>query len=72
MAQSSLGIVYKNGKGVIKDIVTGHISFNIANSNGNRDGKLLLEDVTPEMTCSQIKEAQRLARECMKKNYKGC
>jgi len=24
------------------------------------------------MTSSQIEEAQRLARECIKKNYKGC
>jgi len=28
--------------------------------------------VAKEMTPSQIQEAQRLARECVRKNYKGC
>ena len=27
---------------------------------------------TKNMTPSQIEEAERLARECVKKNYKGC
>jgi len=34
--------------------------------------KGLLESLNKEMTLSQIEEAQRLARECVKKNYKGC
>ena len=44
----------------------------IASSNGFDNSKGLLETLNKEMPPSQIEEAQRLARECIKKNYKGC
>ena len=44
----------------------------IASSNGFDNSKGLLETLNKEMTPSQIEEAQRLARECVKKNLKGC
>ena len=46
---------------------------NIANLNGNEGGKIIMEHLLEQgMTHHQIQEAQRLARECVKKNYKGC
>ncbi len=46
----------------------------IASSNGyeSKNAKRLLESLNKEMTPSQIEKAQDLARECVKKNYKGC
>ncbi len=44
----------------------------IASSNGFDNSKGMLEALNKEMTPSQIQEAQGLARECLKKNYKGC
>ena len=44
----------------------------IASSNGFENSKGLLEALNKEMTPSQIQEAQRLAGECVKKEYKGC
>ena len=44
----------------------------IASSNGFENAKGLLEALDKEMTPSQIEEAEKLARECVKKNYKGC
>ena len=44
----------------------------IASSNGFENSKGLLEALSKEMTPSQIQEAQRLAGECVKKEYKGC
>ena len=44
----------------------------IASSNGFENAKGLLEALDNEMTPSQIEEAEKLARECVKKNYKGC
>ena len=71
-AQGNLGVMYVFGKGVTKDFVYAHMWGNIALMNGNERGALLRDDFAEKMTSSQIEEAQRLARECVKKNYKGC
>jgi hypothetical protein len=52
--------------------------FNIAalNENGEEaireDASSRRETIESEMTPAQIAEAQNLARECVRKNYKGC
>ena len=71
-AQYNLGVMYALGEGVIKDYVYAHMWGNIASMNGNDKGETLRGYVAEKMTSSQIEEAQRLARECVKKNYKGC
>ena len=71
-AQYNLGVMYALGEGVIKDYVYAHMWGNIASMNGNDKGETLRGYVAEKMTSSQIEEAQRLARECIKKNYKGC
>ena len=71
-AQGNLGVMYAFGNGIIKDYVYAHMWGNIASMNGNELGALLRDDFAEKMTSSQIEEAQRLARECVKKNYKGC
>ena len=71
-AQFNLGVMYAFGEGVIKDIVYAHMWFDIATANGDERGQELKEIFTEEMTPSQIEKAQDLARECVKKDYKGC
>ena len=71
-AQGNLGATYAFGLGVPKDYVYAHMWGNIASMNGNDLGTKLRDDFEEKMTSSQIEEAQRLARECVKKNYKGC
>ena len=71
-AQGNLGVMYVFGKGVTKDFVYAHMWGNIALMNGNERGASVRGRVAEKMTSSQIEEAQRLARECVKKNYKGC
>ena len=71
-AQGNLGVMYVFGKGVTKDFVYAHMWGNIALMNGNERGELVRGHVAEKMTSSQIEEAQLLARECIKKNYKGC
>ena len=71
-AQYNLGVMYALGEGVIKDYVYAHMWGNIASMNENDKGETLRGYVAEKMTSSQIEEAQRLARECVKKNYKGC
>ena len=72
-AQYNLGVMYGLGQGVIEDKVYAHMWGNILNSNGYEGGKKIMDYLLEQaMTPFQIQEAQRLARECVKKNYKGC
>ena len=60
------------GNGVQKDHVFAHMWADIALKNGNQRGKTIISIVEKEMTPSQIEIAQDLARECIRKKYKGC
>jgi len=44
----------------------------IGASNGNESGDGLRDAVPIKMTSSQIAKAQEIARECVRKKYKGC
>ena len=71
-AQNNLGLMYVLGYGVIQDDVYAHMWFNIATSSGNKDAVKNRDIIAERMTPSQIAEAQKLARECVSKKYKGC
>jgi TPR repeat protein len=71
-AQTSLGVMYALGTGVIEDIVLAHMWWNIAASQGHEGAKKNKDIIVKEMTASQIEEAQRLARQCVNNNHKGC
>jgi TPR repeat protein len=72
VAQTNLGKMLYQGQGVLQDYVLAHMWFNIAVSNGNENGGKVRDLVATQMTPSQIAEAQKLARECVRKKYKGC
>jgi TPR repeat protein len=61
-----------DGDGVPQDYVYAHMWGNIAASNGNENGAKLRDFVAERMTPPQLEKAQDLARECVRKNYKGC
>ena len=71
-AQYNLGVMYGNGTGVIQDNVYAHMWWNIAASSGDEDASKNRDIVAGWMTPSQLETAQRLARECVRKKYKGC
>ena len=54
------------------DYVYAHMWWNIAASQGNKDATENRDIVAERMTPYQIEKAQSLARQCEKKNYKGC
>jgi TPR repeat protein len=68
-AQRWLGLMYAMGKGVVQDSVRAYMRGGIAASNG---GDRLRDYVAKTMTPAQIAEAQKPARECVRKKYKGC
>ena len=71
-AQSNLGTMYGTGQGVPQDNVYAHMWFNLAAANGNEPASKNRDIVAKRMTTADISKAQSLARECLKKNYKGC
>jgi TPR repeat protein len=71
-AQGNLGGMYSFGKGVVKDYVYAHMWGNIAVSIGGKDKGKVRDLVEKKMTPAQIADAQTLARECVRKKYKGC
>ena len=71
-AQYSLGLMYGTGQGVIQDWVYAHMWGNLGASNGSESGGELRDLAAKEMTPADISTAQKLARECVRKKYKGC
>ena len=71
-AQYNLGGMYRNGRGVKLDNVYAHMWGHIAAFNGNESGRELRDIVAKRMTSADITVARKLARECVRKRYKGC
>lgn len=71
-AQAMLGSLYFLGEGVLKDDVAAYMWMNIAASLGNDEASTNRDLIAKEMTPNQVAEAQRLARECVSKEYRGC
>jgi hypothetical protein len=65
-------VMYATGMGILKDVIYAHMWGNIGASIGGKNGSKLRDLVAKEMTPSQIEKAQDLARECVRKKYKGC
>jgi TPR repeat protein len=70
-AQINLGAMYGDGDGVKKDMVYALMWANIAASLGD-ENIVLIEALEKKMTSADISATQKLTRECVAKNYKGC
>jgi TPR repeat protein len=72
-AQSNLGYMYDEGKGVLQDYVRAHMWVNIASISGkSKNASKNRDNIAKRMNSNQIETAQKLARECVHKKYKGC
>ena len=71
-AQAKLGYMYVNGEGVNKNYVRAYMWGRLSEINKNREGSELKRIMTIELNPAKIEEAERLVRECVKKDYKGC
>ena len=71
-AQNNLGVLYAQGNGVLQDYTYAHMWLNIAAASGDGDAAEARNTVQESMTPAQIEQAQALARECVKKEYKDC
>ena len=72
-AQGNLGVSYENGTGVVQDYRRAHMWFNLGAVSGKYEKAAKNRDkIAAKMTPAQIAEAQKLARECQARNFKGC
>jgi len=71
-AQYNLGVMYRNGHGVAQNFVQAHVWFNLAATKSDKDAVKERNNIAKKMTQQQIAEAQKLARECLARNYKNC
>ena len=72
-AQHNLGTMYYSGQGVLKNYVSAHMWFNLGSTSGKSKNASKNRDIIAKlMTPAQIAAAQKLARECIRKKYKGC
>ena len=60
--------MYKDGQGVVQDYVMAHMYFNLAGAGGHKRAIKNRGIVEKKMTPSQVAEAQKLAKEWMKKH----
>ena len=73
LAQFNLGVMYGTGRGVIQDNVYAHMWLNIAASSGKSENASKNRDVVAKrLAPARIEDAQKLARECVRKKYRGC
>ncbi len=63
-----LGVVYSSGRDSAVDLVQAHKWFNLAALRGNEEAKRYRLEVSAEMSKSEIAEAQRQAREWLRKH----
>ena len=73
-AQFDLGLIYANGRGVLKNSVLAHMWSNIAGANGNASARKLRDSLERDMTPAEISRATELARVCMTRtsDYQDC
>jgi TPR repeat protein len=78
-AQNFLGLMYLKAQGVPKDLVRAHMWSNLAAASG-KPGRMLTEDdlkqirdeLAKQMTPQQVADAQKMGKDCLANNYKGC
>jgi len=71
-AQDELGFMYAEGIGVQRDYIHAYMWWNISASQGNENASRKRDKIKKLMAPAMIENTQRLTRECVKKNYKGC
>ena len=76
LGQHNLAVMYVNGQGVPQDYIRAYMWWEIAASSGIKSiaaGAVSARDsASKRMAPAEIAEAKKLARECIRKKYKGC
>lgn len=71
-AQSGLADTHHDGEGVMQNYVKVHSWFNLSAVSGDEMAIENRDTVAERMTAQQIAKAQKLARDCQARQFKGC
>jgi len=71
-AQNNLGSMYSQGQGVVQDYVKAHSWYNLSAVSGHAIAIENRDRVAKLMTPQQVADAQKLARDCQARQFKGC
>jgi TPR repeat protein len=71
-AQGTLGLMYENGRGVVKNVVLAHMWFNLSASSGAAKSVTNRDRLAKQMTFQQLEQAQKMAGDCQQKKLQGC
>ena len=71
-AQFNLGLMYGKGEGVVQNLVYAFMWMSVSINTGYQHAINGRDRAAKAMTQSQFEKAQYLARECVRKEYKGC
>ena len=71
-AQLNLGVMFARGEGVAQDYVRAYQWTNLAAINGDPHAVESRDIVAKMLTCQQIAEGQKMARECLASHYQKC
>ena len=71
-AQSNLSSMYLNGQGVAQDYVLAYMWISLSAASGDATEASLRDLVARKMTPQQIAQAQKMARDCQRRNFKQC
>ena len=71
-AQYNLALTYEKGQGTAQDYVRAYMWFNLGAVSGDAGAAKSRDIVAKVMTPQQIAQAQKMARDCQRRNFKGC
>ena len=71
-AQKELSELYEKGQGVQQDNIIAFMWFDIAAKKGDFDAVQGCSRLKKVLTPSQLAQAQKMSKKCVKNNYKGC
>ena len=71
-AQRLLGLMYRKGQGVPMDNVRAHMWLNLVAMKGDAEDVKIRDIIAKRLTPQQMAKAQKLARECQARDFKGC
>ena len=71
-AQMNLGYQYSKGQGVVQDHVKAYSWYHLSTANGFTGAVKNRDILAKKMTPQQIADAQKLARDCQARQFKGC
>jgi len=71
-AQFFLGRLYESGRGLQQNVVLAHMWLNLSAAQGDGTAQERRDNLARLMTRDQYYQAQKLARECLARDYKNC